>query len=333
MKRNLLITFAFVLSLGQTLMAQSKVKFTVTPQLSQNFGLTEYIMDISILYEEGIYVLKSQLEFPLDVVMAGVAVGIHSTRDTLYAWSLEGGYFSNIDDPGGIMKDHDWGTVWRVIGTDTVIYWGEVEKFSYTESRAEMKSTLITVEGYLRIFQKRQFDIDLWGGFRYQKIEQDIIGYDGWQIDINGVLHTVSGIERGIYYKVTYKSPHLGLRSNIRLRHHTVISAKAAFALVWASDFDDHLLRNKTATADITGKGFISGVSIRHQMPRTGKIQPFFELASEFAYHHASGIQTQRWYGDDPASQDDDTGTISLGIPHEINSRQVSVGLRLGLDF
>jgi len=325
MKRNLLITFAFVLSLGQTLMAQSKVKFTVTPQLSQNFGLTEYIMDISLPYNEGIYVLKSQLEFPLDVVMAGVTVGLHSTRDTLYAWSLEGGYFSNIDNPGGVMKDHDW-------ETDTTTW--RVEKFSYTESRAEMKSTLITVEGYLRVLQRQHFGLDLWGGFRYQKIEQDIIGYDGWQIDTNGVRHTVSGIEKGIYYKVTYKSPHLGLRSNIRLRHHTVISAKAAFALVWASDFDDHLLRNKTATADITGKGFISGVSIRHQMPRTGKIQPFFELASEFAYHHASGIQTQSWYGDDPITPDvDDTGTILLGIPHEINSRQVSVGLRLGLGF
>lgn len=325
MKRNLLITFAFVLSLVQTLLAQSKVKFTVAPQLSQNFGLTEYIMDISLPYNEGIYVLKSQLEFPLDVVMAGAAVGLHSTRETLYTWSIEGSYFTNIDNPGGVMKDHDW-------ETDTATW--RVEKFSYTESRAEMKSTLITVEGYLRVLQRQRFGLDLWGGFRYQKIEQDIIGYDGWQIDTNGVRHTVSGIEKGIYYKVTYKSPHLGLRSNIRLRHHTVISAKAAFALMWASDFDDHLLRNKTATADITGKGFISGVSISHQMPRTGKIQPFFELASEFVYLHASGNQTQRWYGDDPITpDDDDTGTILSGIPHEINSRQVSVGLRVGLGF
>ena len=325
MKRNLLITFTFVLSLSQTSLAQSKVKFTVTPQVSQNFGLTEYIMDIYIPYDKGIYVLKSQLEFPLDVVMAGAAVGLHSIGEDIYAWSIEGGYFSNIDDPGGVMKDHDW-------ETDTAT--GLVEKFSYTESQTKMKSTLITIEGYLCVLQKGQFGLDIWGGFRYQKIEQDIIGYDGWQIDTNGVRHTVSGIERGIYYRVMYKSPHLGLRSNVELNPHTGISAKAAFALVWASDFDDHLLRNKTATADITGHGFISGVSLRHQMPRTGVMQPFFELAGEFVYHHASGGQTQRWYGDDPITPDDDeTGIVVSRIPHEINSRQVSVGLRVGLGF
>ena len=193
---------------------------------------------------------------------------------------------------------------------------------------------LITVEGYLRVLQERQYSLDLWGGFRYQKIEQNIIGYEGWQIDTDGARHTVSGIERGIYYRVTCKSPHLGLRSNVELGPHTDISAKAAFALVWASDFDDHLLRNKTATADITGHGFISGVSLRHQMPSTGTMQPFFELVGELVYLHASGGQTQSWYGDDPASpDDDDTGTSLSGIPHEINSQQVSIGLRVGLGF
>jgi hypothetical protein len=337
MKGNLLISVVFVLSLAQTSLAQNKVKFTVIPQLSQSFGLTEYIMDIADPQEEGIYVLKSQLEFPLDVAMAGVTVGVHSTRDTLYAWSLEGGYFLNIEDPGGIMKDHDWETVWRVIGTDTVTYWGEVEKFSYTESRAEMKSALITVEGYLRVFQKRRFDIDLWGGFRYQKIEQNIIGYKGWQLKRDSSVARVvyvSSTDSAAYYRVTFNTPYVGLRSNIRLNPNTSLSAKTAFALVWASDFDDHLLRNKIATADITGKGFISGVSLRHQMPHNGKIQPFFELVGEFVYLHASGSQTQSWYGDDPASPDyDDTGVVRSGIPHEINNRQASVGLRVGLGF
>ena len=68
MKRNLVIIFAFVLSLGQTLFAQSKVEFTVTPQLSQNFGLTEYIMDISIPYDKGIY-SSSQNNFPIAAVL------------------------------------------------------------------------------------------------------------------------------------------------------------------------------------------------------------------------------------------------------------------------
>jgi len=282
------------------------VKLSVAPQISHNFGYTEYIMDISILTDSGLFELKSELEFPLDVVMAGVTVGLYSNAEALYAWSIEGGYFINLDDPGGVMKDHDWMT----------LVWGqEAEKFSYTESRVEMKSTLVTAEASLRVAHGRSFDLDLWGGFRYQKIEQDVIGYDGWQLDTNLVRHELSGTEPAIFYRVVYKSPHFGLRSNIRLGRHTSIGAKAAFALVWTSDYDDHLLRFKDAAADITGRGFISGLSLRHRLPYiSGRAQPFFELVGGFIYFHASGSQTQYWYGDDPVTEDNDTGTIISGV-------------------
>lgn len=315
----------------------SKVKFAVAPQILQNFGYTEYIMDMFFPFAQGDYCLKSQLEFPLDVVTAGVAVGLHSTRDTLFAWSFEAGYFSSANDPGGIMKDHDWETVWRIIGPDTVIYWGQVEKISYTESPAIMKSFLITAEGFLRVLHRRHFGLDVWGGFRYQKIEQDIIGYEGWQLLRHSAVARdapIRGADSAIYYRVTYKAPHLGLRSTLKLGQHIDLNAGAAFALVWASDFDDHLIRHKHAASSMTGHGFLSTVSIRFQMPSSGRIHPFFDVVTDFAYLHASGTQTQHWYADDPITPDiDDTGKTVGGIPHEINSWQVGVGLKAGLAF
>jgi len=323
-RMKLLVVLVSVLSIGQTLFAENRVKYTLAPQVWQNFGYTEYIMDISVPTDSGLLELKSELEFPLDVVMAGVTVGFHSTRVGLYAWSMEGGYFTNLEDPGGVMKDHDWGT----------LEWGQdAEKFSYTESRAEMKSTLITAEASLRVLHKRSFNLDLWGGFRYQKIEQDIIGFEGWQLDSNLVPQDISSTERGVFYRVTYKVPHLGLRSGVKLGEYTDLDAKAAFALVWTSDFDDHLLRKKTATADISGHGFISSVGARYLVPAGGRVQPFFELVAGILYFHASGSQKQRWYGDDPITEDDDTGLSISGIPHEINSRQASVGVKVGVAF
>ena len=333
---KLLAVLVSVLIISQTLFAESQVKFALAPQVWQNFGYTEYIMDMAFVTDSGPYLLKSQLEFPLDVTMAGIMGGLYSTRNTLYAWSVEVGYFSNVDDPGRVMKDHDWETVWRVIGPDTVIYWGQVEKFSYTKSKAEMKSHLLTAEGFLRVLHKKHFDLDIWGGFRYQKIEQDIIGYEGWQLlrDSSVARDTaVSGTAPAIYYRVTYKTPHLGLRSNIRLGQYSTLGARAAFALVWTSDFDDHLLRKKTARANISGHGFISSMNARYLIPAGGRFQPFFELAAGFLYFHASGNQTQRWYGDDPITEDDDTGLSLSGIPHEINSLQVSVGVKVGVAF
>ncbi len=302
----------------------SGVKFTLDPQLSHNFGYTEYIMDISFPTVEGNYVLKSELEFPLDVIMAGAKVGLHSTADKLYAWSVKGGYFTNLNDPGGVMKDHDWTTVRPNV----------VEKFSFTESPSEMSSTLLLFEGTLRVLHRKRFDLALWGGFRYQKIKQDIIGYKGWQLDTNLIRHDISGTERAVVYRVTYKSPHVGLRANIKLGARASLGARAAFAPVWASDFDDHLLRKKTATADITGSGIISGANLDVNLASKSSLKPFVTLVSDLVYFHASGNQTQSWYGDDPATPtEDDTGTVLSGIPHEINTLQINVGLRVGLTF
>jgi hypothetical protein len=340
MKPKLSYLLFFVSFICQPLFAEPAVRFTVDPFISHNFGYTEYVMEISGYLatptDTGPYFLSSKLEFPLDAIMLGAKIGLHSTKETLYAWSIEAGYFTNLDDPGGAMKDHDWETVKRVIGGDTVYYWGQVEKFSYTESSAKMKTTQLTLDAFLCVLHKSNFSLDLWGGFRYQKIEQDITGYKGWWLwRDSSVADTVpqSGTEPALFYRVTYKSPHLGLRSNIKLTPKVGFTAQAAFAPVWVSDFDNHLLRFKKASADITGSGVNSGASIHLNLGNGPKLKPLIILTSELVYFHASGNQTQEWYGDDPMTEEDDTGYVRPGIPHEINTFQLNVGLRVGLIF
>ena len=338
MKQNFLPSLILVLCITEPSFAEKNVEFTLEPFISHNFGHTEYIMYYRIPTVEGIYLVKSELEFPLDVIMAGAQIGLRSTKNALHAWSIRGGYFTNVADPGGIMKDHDWETVWRLVGQDTAIYWGEVEKFSYTESDVAMRSTQLSVEGFLRVLHKRGFGLDLWGGFRYQKISQDILGYDGWQLqrDSDGGARkiNVAGTEPAIDYWISYKSPFIGLRSSVRLATPVDLETKAAFAPVWISDFDDHLLRHKIGTASITGSGVLSGVSLILHLPGNASVHPLAVVTSDITYFHASGNQTQEWYGDDPASpNDDDTGTILPGVPHKINTFQFNVGLRVGFAF
>jgi hypothetical protein len=342
MKPKLSYLLFFVSFICRPVLAEQALRFTVDPFISHNFGYTEYIMEwygyLATPTDTGPYFLSSKLEFPLDVIMLGAKIGLHSTRETLYAWSIEAGYFTNLDDPGGIMKDHDWETVHRVIAGDTVYSWGQVEKFSYTESSAQMKSTQLTLDAFLCVLHENSFSLDLWGGFSYQRIEQNIFGFEGWQLwRDSSIADTVplNGTEHALFYRVTYKTPHLGLRSNIKLASKVRFTAQAAFAPVWVSDYDDHLIRNKIATASITGSGVNSGASIRLNLGDNPKLKPLIILTSELVYFHASGNQTQKFYDDDPGTPDVDESVLPPfpGIPHEINTLQFNVGLRVGLIF
>ncbi len=324
MIKNLSITVAIVLSLCQASLSQSEVKFTLAPQVSQSFGYTEYIMDLVGHSDTGLVVLGSKLEFPLDVLLVGAKFRMRSIGDSLGAWWIEGAAFTNVDDPERVMKDTDWTKKRANLVLDD----------SYTESRAQMSSILLTIEAARCVVQRENVSLAAWAGFRYHRIEQDITGWEGWYIDSLLVLHRRSGTKQGIFYRVTYKLPHVGLLSEIKYHRRISLELKAAYALVLASDFDDHLLRHKDATASMTGHGILSGANIRCRLPVSGKVQPFFELVAGFAYLHASGSQTQTWYGDDPITPDvDDTGTIRSGIPHEVTSRQAYLGLKVGLGF
>jgi hypothetical protein len=108
---------------------------------------------------------------------------------------------------------------------------------------------------------------------------------------------------------------------------------KLAYVQVFASDFDDHLLRNKTAVADVIGGGGETDLNIRWFFGSSTQSRSFLEFSMSFLYLLAEGDQTQAWYGDDPVSEDDDTGKVITGIPHEVESLQGNIGLRLGLRF
>jgi len=290
------------------------LEFTISPSVFMWYGSTDYIMELSGTYEiDGgtnlIQTIKSELEFLLDATMVGIRFNLEKQPVNFLPWAVNAGIYINAGNPGSVMKDHDW------------------------ESLTDYYDTKLAL---LRFYTKEPFYLSFLGGLRYQHIRQNIIGYDGWQRPYDEVNLQyldpvpISGAEKGIFYKATYWLPQLGIQAGIAMHRNISLDTKLAYTRIIFSDFDDHLLRNKTAEADCYGNGFISkgGITVWLDTRRSG-YKTFISLNYDLMILNADGNQVQRWYGDDGYTDPNTgqwvgmrTGDEYYGIPHEINSTQ-----------
>ena len=134
-------------------------------------------------------------------------------------------------------------------------------------------------------------------------------------------------------YRVSYHLPVLGLVVEFRPAHwlETELGVHVS-PHARATDFDDHLLRNKNARATATGSAYVVGVNLQANLPSDNVRQEFFfELRIEWTRIETDGDQTQDWYGDDPASSGvDDTGARISGIDDEISADIGRIAARVG---
>ena len=338
------ITILFIitnLSFAETDTTKTKkltYNFQIAPSIGHHFGKTEYILDASYALPDTLgiyntYRIKSQLEFPLDVFTVGFDLNL-SPDTPEKKWSVEAGFYTNFNDPGGIMKDSDWLGIERHI---------DFTKFSYTESKTKMRMYVFNTAFSHHLTKFQGMNISFTGGFRYQTIKQDIMGLDGWQSQLDTLnlilLPPVSfslddNLQVG-YYEITFKQILLGLTTELYNTGKFTARLKTLYAPVYFDDFDDHILRHKTSTSDGDGSGFIASADFSYRLPNHSKSKNTFISGSfEILTLNANALQEQRWYGDDPATPgEDDTGNIQRGIPHEINSTQFNFGLKVGLTF
>ncbi|UCD17251.1 MAG: omptin family outer membrane protease [Candidatus Zixiibacteriota bacterium] len=303
-----------------------KLYVFASPAVSLNSGHTEYIMDFYFLDTLGqTQWRKSELEFPLDILLAGAEIGIYSEEGGRTDWYISTSLRANFGNPDGLMKDHDW-------KTEPGVFDG---KFSYTESSTRLSAFLLDINAARLYYSGEKIDLFFLLGFHYQKWDFDIIGYDGWQYNDDSLRINLSSSRKALEYEVTYAMPVFGTIMRINPEKRTGLDLEAALGPVFVSDHDNHLLRNKIGEANGVGYGIslsAEGYFLFGDIRRG--YRPFFDLNAGFAYMNASVDQTQRWYGDDPASQDfDDTGEVVPDIPHDIKSLQFGLGLRIGLIF
>ena len=295
----------------------SAFDWRVEPSVSRLFGDTTY--RLSALGEAPgspgtLTEFRSTLEFPLDVALAGLAVRWEPSPEEIGHWAFEVGVSVGVTDPSNLMTDRDW------IGDEQV---------AYTESESKADLVLLTAGASYELVRRRRVSLSLVARFDYERISQDIIGFDGWVADIGtGIQGDISGTEPAIDYEVTYATPQLGLRSTAGLGQHTALTLLCAAGPAFASDRVDHLLRGKASEADAVGFGLYSSAELNLLPGSVLGRRVSVGLVAELRYFSAEGDQTQRWYEDDGETP---AGTEITGIPYEFRSLQYSIGLKIGI--
>jgi len=304
--------------------------FYFSPSVYHMFGRTEYefSMTSQVADTGGQFVDSTSrrlLEYPLDVVMVGGSFGIMSLEESEKFWSIEASYHTNINDPKKSMYDSDFSTLENYYNETLV---------SYTHSNAEMSTTLINIEATRELFSMSNVSFAILAGFRHQKIEQRVIGYNGYVVtdplNPSTSQQEVTYDDDALYYRVVYKGPQLGALTRIGLTDNIQLDLKTAGSLTWVNDFDDHYLRNFRTFADGHGLGFISNLNVRWYLnPQFGGHATFIDFMGSFDYYESNITKTQEQYQFSPTEKP--VGYTTGGLPHDIKSQQVRLGLRFGM--
>ena len=300
---------------------------SIKPFFAVNSGHTTYEMDESGFNGVEQIRVRSKLEFPLDVTLAGANITMELPDRK---WRLEAGFWTSLKDPEKVMKDSDWLTAGTL----------NDEMISYTESKALMDAFQISFGAGYRALHRERVRLFVTGGFRYQKFEQDIIGYSGWQLDANLQRVYFSGTEPAIAYQVSYKIPQFGLSLEWLPVAPLQFNVSGAFAYFWVNDVDSHLIRGKVGTASGTGTGGFGTIEGAYLFGNESSgVRPFIGFSGELLYLSSTGRQTQQWFLDegdctDPNSPDCiPAGTTIYGIHHKMTTTQTRIGVSAGVRF
>jgi outer membrane protease len=232
----------------------------------------------------------------------------------------------SLSDPKSPMKDSDWIPV-----SPEIPRW----LYSYTESKAVPQGWHAEVEAGYRFLEGDLLDLTAIAGYRYRRLSYRILGLQGWQNDGSGrqEFQLDPGL-RVLDYRVSYHLPVIGFETRIRGRSQLDVDIAARFSpYAYADDLDDHLLRFKRSEAEATGVAYFVDIRLRADLPAsTASHRPFIQVQAGWSRIETDGHQTQRWYGDDPASPEfDDTGSAVTGIDDEITAESGFVEVHLGL--
>ncbi len=256
------------------------VQIEILPAVKYSLGKTDYELEGYAFDTLGnrLYI-KSKLDFPLDGVVVGGALRLTLAPTEPLPWIVRVAAYTNVNDPGKKMTDKDWSNLWfDTLGQD--VYLPRIIEVSSTESDAQMTSILLEGELSKGVSKAFSGEIRLFAGFRYHRVNQKLFGLKGFQYNVEGDslrYFDAPGLH-GLDYRITYSLPHAGLELNLPLGPKGSMALRGAYAIAMISDRDDHLLRKKLSTSDITGSGFIGGADLTVAMSRNNSRPNFVSL-------------------------------------------------------
>lgn len=269
---------------------------------------------------------SSLLEFPINTVYLGASANLTIKASYRRDFEILMGALVNLTDPTAVMKDSDW---FQPSGYPKLI-------LSYTRSPVDLFAIEFSLEGRTRLLTSSLRDLYATGGYRYLRYAENVIGYEGWYFDVETGLpgdYTPNQDDISIEYRITYHTPYLGLLWKLIDSSRFNAALGTDLSLVFVSDYDDHRLRGKVATASGIGFGLYSmGTISFYPFGRENRQKPYIELVVEANSLSAKTEQTQEWYRDEVIDGETiPAGTVLRGIGHEIRSLQVGVALLVGM--
>lgn len=329
---SILAVLLIMASLAQSGVLNHGLDLSLSARGRHLSGHTTYTIDFSeqFIYQNNMVVANytSELEFPLDVFVTEVTFSMSAKLVKNLPWSLNIAYATNTNDPGNPMKDSDWMRI-PLISFD--------EKMIYSESDAELKANYLNVYGRAAVWSSRDDRIDFMLGYKYRKMSFDVIGLTGWELDtlFNRVPFTGYAGEVVGTYEVKYHMPYIGMAAAFNVISKLGLDASLIGSpLVSSSDTDDHVLRNKLSEGSGTGAMIAVDGGLHYELFGPGHgLSWVFGLGYEYTYINSSGTQDQSWYGDDPGTFGDDTGTGFSGIRYKLKSSQQGLYVTLAGRF
>jgi len=301
--------------------------FEVEAAAGAGFGRAAYDLNVPI----GADAVMSRLEFPLDRVSVSLGGAFSLGSGGVELWRFALGGTLGLTDPNGLMRDYDW---IKPAGFPPV-------PFSYTESPVQEVAGGASLRASRVLLSRGLLGLWVTAGYRFDYLFQSVRGYEGWQYVWNEVagaydLYLIWGSEEALRYTLQVHGLPLGLDLRLSPGGRLGMALEVAYMPVYASDVDDHVLRNKLSTAAGLGHGVLGALELRFAMlPVAGAPARGLYLAArvEGLAWLVSTTQTQEWYGDDPAGPGDETGMVISGIDHDISNLELRARVGVGFSF
>jgi outer membrane protease len=294
----------------------------VGPQWGYLYGDTTY--HISQYF--GSSGIESELEFPLQTALAGIALKYNSEdRREKLGLQVSLTWMTNIDKGSGKMKDSDWLTD----DYDLELGAPHPGKDVYSESEIELQAQIFDLRAILAKDMGQSFNIGLMLGYRYQQFKYDVMNLNQVGYGPYAYVATVSVPGLVATYEVKYGIPYMGLAmdfKNRRLEGEITTQVRLGFSpFAFADDRDDHILRSKLSTCSANGPALLASVGTTWDISEAWRL----ELSGEYLNIWTDGVQKQYFY----ATTDEANAGRTFFINDEITSRQLSLMANLTFQF
>ncbi len=243
--------------------------------------------------EAVIYEGESELEFPLDNFLLGVEAALaykNPYNEKQDRARLTLGWFTDITNDAGEMKDSDW-----LNDAYDIYYYGTTHPGLdiYSESEADADVDIIDINYVFSFYPAENISIGPMVGYRYQKFEYEIsdtnqVGYGPYAGD-----YTTYVTGNTLDYEVEYKIPYFGFNTNVLFGDKFQLNLRFGYSpSANAEDRDDHILRYKLSEGDCDGDAYIVNVDANWQFLPNWVLQ----ISGEFTDIDTDGTQHQSYY-------------------------------------